>query len=300
MNKRADLSAPLKKTNGYICVGANCKTKVNALVGNSINSDNTNNIDLIRSFERMDNPPDIVTDLSIFCNPKDIPIWKRVVCDSPFVSSTVPVYLAKWYRENLDAKNLLEIAIEQMEGGVGLITIHPTPTLELISLSKKRFIPCTSRGGGMVVRDLMKKNHSSENVYMAIMDDLIKNAKRTNTVLSIGTTYRPGCIFDSLDETHVNEILIQISLAKMIRNEGVHAIIEGPGHCRSTDINKVSEMLFDSLCPIMTLGPIPIDSAVGFDHIAATIGATIMGLNGCAHILSAVTREEHPEHYFNN
>jgi len=111
--------------------------------------------------------------------------------------------------------------------------------------------------------------------------------------LSIGTTYRPGCIFDSLDEAHINEISLQISIAKMIRTNGVSVIIEGPGHCRPTDINKVSEILLDSRCPIMTLGPIPIDSAVGFDHIAAAIGATIMGINGCAHILSAVTREEH-------
>lgn len=43
----------------------------------------------------------------------------------------------------------------------------------------------------------------------------------------------------------------------------------------------------------MPLGPIPTDIAVGMDHISSAIGATIMGLEGCAHILAGVTREEH-------
>lgn len=43
----------------------------------------------------------------------------------------------------------------------------------------------------------------------------------------------------------------------------------------------------------MPLGPIPTDIAIGMDHIAAAIGATIMGIEGCANIISTVTREEH-------
>ncbi|MOA47559.1 Phosphomethylpyrimidine synthase [compost metagenome] len=43
----------------------------------------------------------------------------------------------------------------------------------------------------------------------------------------------------------------------------------------------------------MPLGPIPTDTAVGQDHISSAIGATLLGLERCAHILAAVTREEH-------
>jgi phosphomethylpyrimidine synthase len=43
----------------------------------------------------------------------------------------------------------------------------------------------------------------------------------------------------------------------------------------------------------LPLGPIPTDLAIGQDHISAAIGATLMGLEGAAHILAAVTREEH-------
>lgn len=35
------------------------------------------------------------------------------------------------------------------------------------------------------------------------------------------------------------------------------------------------------------------ESSVGFDHVSSAIGATLLGLHGAAHILSAVTREEH-------
>lgn len=43
----------------------------------------------------------------------------------------------------------------------------------------------------------------------------------------------------------------------------------------------------------MPLGPIPTETAAGFDHLSAAIGATLMGLRGAAHILACVTREEH-------
>jgi phosphomethylpyrimidine synthase len=37
----------------------------------------------------------------------------------------------------------------------------------------------------------------------------------------------------------------------------------------------------------------PTDAALDDDHIAAAIGATLLGLAGAAHLLAAVTREEH-------
>ena len=43
----------------------------------------------------------------------------------------------------------------------------------------------------------------------------------------------------------------------------------------------------------MPLGPIPIDSALGADHIAAAIGAAFMGYYGCAHIINAISPSEH-------
>lgn len=43
----------------------------------------------------------------------------------------------------------------------------------------------------------------------------------------------------------------------------------------------------------MPLGPIPTDLAIGQDHISAAIGATLLGLEGAAHMIAAVTREEH-------
>ena len=43
----------------------------------------------------------------------------------------------------------------------------------------------------------------------------------------------------------------------------------------------------------MPLGPIPMDSALEQDDLAAAIGAVLMGTQGCADILSVVTMDEH-------
>lgn len=276
-----------------ISIGKKCKTKINALIGLSKEPDSKSEIEYFRAFEMMSNPPDIVTDLSIVGKFGDTPLWKTVINETPFAAATVPIYLAKWYNNKLDPKNLLEIAIEQMEEGVSILTIHPTPTFELLNISSKRIIPFTSRGGGLVIQDLINRNNPSENIYLEILEDLILAAKKTNTVLSIGTTFRPGNIFDSLDDTHMHEISHQIELANLINSKGVGVIIEGPGHCRPKDIKRVSKILSSTKYPIMALGPIPLDSAVGLDHIAGAIGATLLGVNGSAHIISAVTREEH-------
>ncbi len=180
-----------------------------------------------------------------------------------------------------------------MEAGVGLVTIHPTPTLELYRLSQQRMIPFTSRGGGLVIKDIIRSGRKKGNVYIDILEHIVIAAKRTNTVISIGASFRPGCIYDSMDEVHISEIRQQLKIYNKLKDMGVGVIIEGPGHCRPRDIIKYTKLIRRSNAPIMTLGPMAIDSAVGQDHITGTIGATLLGLKGCANILATVTREEH-------
>lgn len=188
---------------------------------------------------------------------------------------------------------LLEIIIEQMENGVGLITIHPTSNSEIFNESRKRLVPVTSRGGGIVLKDLIAKEFKDENVYIKILPQIIANARKHGVVLSIGATFRSGNIFDSNDNAQRMEIKLQISLAKMIAEYNVDVIIESPGHARPRDIREISLILRRAGFPVMPLGPIPTDAAVGMDHISSAIGSTLMGLEGCAHILATVTREEH-------
>jgi phosphomethylpyrimidine synthase len=237
----------------------------------------------------MENGPDIIADLSIV--PTTKPLW-QIVLEAGFTASTLPIYTTTRKGSVVDPEELLEIALTQMEAGVGLLTIHPTATREIISATDKRLTPWTSRGGGIVIRDLLARD-SNENVYSVILPDLINAAKKYGAALSIGASFRSANIFDSRDTAQLGEIEAQIRIANIISAQGVGVIIESPGHARPIDIQLTARQLAATGIPIMPLGPIPTDAAVGFDHVAAAIGATIMGMEGAAHVLAAVTREEH-------
>jgi phosphomethylpyrimidine synthase len=235
--------------------------------------------------------PDIVADLS-YAQSKNQPLWKHIIEDTDFVAATLPIYRCKRKNEQIDRSELAAIATEQMESGVGIITIHATPTRELVSLSKGRLVPWTSRGGGIVIRDLMAR-HEPGNVYLEIIPVLVSAAKRTGTVISLGTTFRSANVFDACDLVHWRELEMQIELADRLAEAGVGVIIEAPGHAKPSDIRRLSVPLRSAGFPVMPLGPMPTDAGFEQDHVAAAIGASLMGLEGCAQIIAAVTREEH-------
>jgi phosphomethylpyrimidine synthase len=45
--------------------------------------------------------------------------------------------------------------------------------------------------------------------------------------------------------------------------------------------------------PLMTLGPIPTDAAVGEDHVANAVGGAFLAMQGGTNVLNSITREEH-------
>jgi len=62
-------------------------------------------------------------------------------------------------------------------------------------------------------------------------------------------------------------------------------------------LHKISEYVKLIKClhdiPVMPLGPITTDAAVGEDHISSAIGAAFMAYIGGADIINSITREEH-------
>lgn len=264
-----------------------------ALIGKSHLRQHDIQVEKIRRMAGSEKPPHIISDLSIVSSANDVPLWKTVLCETEAVAACLPVYTAKIRNGLIDASELLEIAIEQMEGGVGLLTIHPTPTIRIKQMSNRRLTPCTSRGGGLIIADAETRGWRDENAYLKILPELIAHAAKNGVVLSLGAAFRSANIFDSCDEAQLAEIDFQIELAELIRSHGVGVIIESPGHARPRDIRRIAELLRSTGFPVMPLGPIPTDTAIGMDHVASAIGGTIMGLEGCAQILAAVTREEH-------
>lgn len=264
-----------------ILIGANTqsqmkeeKAKINALIGSRL-------------------PISIITDLSLFSSDKEQPLWKIVAEDGRCVPGTVPVYQAVDNNGSIDKNRLLDLIEFQAENGVRIITIHPTPTVDLIELSQKRLVPITSRGGAAICFDLIK-NHRSQNVYMEILDDVINIAKKYSVVMSIGSSFRSANLHDSLDTAFQQELQSQLTIADHCLACNVNVIIETPGHVAPQGIFQLCDYLLQSCQhPIMPLGPMPTDCAFDEDDSAATIGAVLMGTRGCADILSVVTKDEH-------
>jgi phosphomethylpyrimidine synthase len=83
-------------------------------------------------------------------------------------------------------------------------------------------------------------------------------------------------------------------LALKARSKDVQVIIEGPGHIPLNEIQK-NVKLEKKIChgaPFYVLGPLPIDTAAGYDHIACSIGGALAGYFG-ADFLCYVTPKEH-------
>lgn len=283
-----EFKVSLKYKSGYKLIGRKQNVLINTLIGcNKIEELGTLE-EKISTLKRMKDKTDIVTDVSTI-KIDSIPLWKRICTETDFIASTVPIYFLENKKEICN-NELVEIIHEQLQDGVGIITIHPTATRELIKLSEKRITPCTSRGGNIIINSIKK---TGKNNYMEILPDIIKLCRKYNSVISIGTTFRSANIIDSFDEVQKKEIELQIKLADVINNNNVGVIIESPGHATPKKIKEICKLLRKRSYPIMPLGPIPTDLAIGNDHIAAAIGVTLMGLEGCVQIISAVTREEH-------
>ncbi|MBK6687925.1 MAG: phosphomethylpyrimidine synthase ThiC [Deltaproteobacteria bacterium] len=272
-----------------VAVGPGIRTSVMALVGSSHIRDFGSQRAKIDALAQMEVGPDIVSDLSIVASNE--PLLECIVSYG-FVAATLPVYSAVSTSGQIDRSALLNRAIEQMERGAGLLTIHPTPTRELVRLARRRRVPWTSRGGGLVINDLLLRGDGG-NAYQDIMPKLAEEAARRGVTLSLGASFRSANIFDSLDEAQLGEIAAQLDLASQLVRSGTSVIVESPGHARPRDILRVASILAPAGFPVMPLGPIPTDAADGQDHVSAAIGATLMGVHGAAHVLAAVTREEH-------
>lgn len=267
-------------------------TLLNILLGFNSEFDREKEINKIQYIIDANLDVSIITDLSLSNVPANKRLWKYIVKETSFVAGTVPIYLARRKKDIISENSLIEDIHQQCEEGVGIITIHPTVCRELLLMSKTRVIPFTSRGGGIVANDLIC-SRKTENIYIRILNRIIEFAKINNTVISIGSSFRSGTIADANDLTYQNELHKQIKLAQFLENNGVHTIIETPGHVDPQNLHKICDIIKSLDIPIMPLGPFPTDIAFEEDDTAAVIGASLMGTYGCADILSVVTKEEH-------
>ena len=276
-----------------ISVGKGAPTALNILIGANDATGYCTELKKLDAIAASELPVTIVTDLSLYKPEKGKELWRKISSTGTFIAGTVPVYHAVQPDHTISAEILLDLIREQAENGVKVITIHPTPDHYLLELSRTRYIPITSRGGGVVCWDMLVSQRK-ENIYIKILDEILDIAQKNKVTLSIGASFRSSALIDAMDQAYLTELERQIEIASYCHSRGVNVILETPGHASPQHIFEICRELNARVpFPVMPLGPLPTDCAFDQDDIAACIGATLMGTHDCADILSVVTAQEH-------
>ena len=274
-----------------LTVGYQIPVKVNLSVG----------IERLHSFDReykkirgllsLSNPPDLMMDLSLMLANKELWEVMREEFNGPI--GVLPHYAIFNERTGLDKTGLLERIERLFQNGVNFITIHCTPNHELFSLAKNtRAIPVTSRGGGVVLRD-MNLNQRKTNIYELIFEDICKIAVRYGGVINLGTSFRAGSVADGFDQAAKEELVVQANFCRIAKAHGAQVVLEGPGHIPLHKLADYYNEIRMLEVPSMPLGPVVSDSDDDLDHLSSAIGAAEFMMLAKGGIINAITAVEH-------
>lgn len=274
-----------------VLVGEGLGLRFNASIGLNSISDYSRELKKIHVLCTHSHRPDVMMDLSTINTSHPLYLDIRDILGCPV--GTIPYYSCFHTKNGIEKNELLERIEEQIENGISFLTLHFTADLDMASQSLCRKIPIISRGGSLLLRD-MKLNHRKENILVENFDEIISICKKHNTVISMGTTFRPSTQFDALDLVNRKEIKLQLALCKLLHERGLHTIMEGIGHIPYYRIPEYVSLIRSNMyIPFMPLGPIVSDHTQGYDHITSAVGASYIAALGGADIINAVTREEH-------
>lgn len=274
-------------------IGRNFLVKVNANIGNSaVSSSIAEEVEKLVWATRFG--ADNVMDLS---TGKDIPQTRQYILrNSPVPIGTVPIYEALervgGIAEALTWPIFREVLIEQAEQGVDYFTIHAGVLLRYIQLTAKRVTGIVSRGGAIMAKWCIA--HHQENFLYTHFREICEIMRAYDVSFSLGDGLRPGSIADANDEAQFAELKTQGELNQIAWEYDVQVMNEGPGHIpmHLIQANMDKQLAYCKEAPFYTLGPLTIDIAPGYDHIASAIGAALIGWQGCA-MLCYVTPKEH-------
>jgi len=284
-----------------VAIGEGLKIKINTNIGTSTKKDNIEE-ELKKLKVAIENGTHTVMDLSVG---KNIEKTRKIILKNSTVPvGTVPIYEAAIKCKERDGDfdkltfdDIWEVLKIQAKDGVDFFTIHAGILKKSLDILKedKRVCGIVSRGGAILARWMYVNNR--ENPFYENFKHILSLAKKYNITLSLGDALRPGSIADSTDKLQIFELNVISELVKLCIKNGVSAMVEGPGHI------KINEVAFNvelekKLCfgaPFYLLGPLVTDISAGYDHISASIGASIAALYG-ADFLCVVTPAEHLRH----
>lgn len=139
----------------------------------------------------------------------------------------------------------------------------------------------------------IEKNSRKQNLFYDHIDEITEIARQYNMTISLGSTFRPSNIFDACDEVHTRETEEQLEICRYLQQKNINVMVENVGHMPLGKMESHAKLLRQFNAPIMPLGPIPTDTAVGQDHISAALGSAFLCYHGCADIINCLTRYEH-------
>ncbi len=279
-------------------IGEGLKTKINVNIGTS-----PEHFSLEEEIKKLDIAielkADSIMDLSTGGDLDHI--RRELLMRSPLAFGTVPIYdTVSALKErgetiyDLEPNMLFETIEKHAEDGVDFMTIHCGVTQRTLShmKDKKRIAGIVSRGGSLLAAWMQKSGQ--ENPLYKDYDRLLKIAIKHDVTLSLGDGLRPGAISDASDASQIDELLVLGDLCERARKSGVQVMVEGPGHVPLDQIeaNVILEKKVCKGAPFYVLGPLPLDIAPGYDHIAGAIGGAIAAAAG-ADFLCYLTPAEH-------
>jgi len=276
-----------------MAIGRNFLVKINANIGNSaVTSSIEEEVEKLVWAIRWG--ADNVMDLSTGKHIHTTRDW--IVRNSPVPIGTVPIYQALekvgGVAEDLTWQIYRDTLIEQAEQGVDYFTIHAGVRLPFIHLTANRRTGIVSRGGSILAKWCIA--HHKENFLFTHFEEICEIMKAYDVSFSLGDGLRPGSLSDANDEAQFAELKTLGELTQIAWQHDVQTMIEGPGHVpmHLIQANMDEQLKTCHEAPFYTLGPLTIDIAPGYDHIASAIGAAMIGWMGTA-MLCYVTPKEH-------
>lgn len=194
-----------------VFLGRGALVKVNTAIGISCLKDNDNEIKKLKKIISLPYRPDIITDLSVVSTPQ--PLYKILLENFKGPVGIIPYYTLYSSSNGINANELLERIEQLLSEGISYMSLHFTATSELYKKahSSKRKIICTSRGGYCILRDF-QINRRSENILLENFSKILSLFQKYDAAISIGSVFRPGSIYDALDEIQYEEIELQKKL----------------------------------------------------------------------------------------
>ena len=276
-----------------MAIGRNFLVKINANIGNSaVTSSIEEEVEKLVWAIRWG--ADNVMDLSTGRNIHTTRDW--IVRNSPVPIGTVPIYQALekvgGVAEDLTWAIFRDTLIEQAEQGVDYFTIHAGVRLPFIHLTANRRTGIVSRGGSIMAKWCI--THHRESFLYTHFEEICEIMKAYDVSFSLGDGLRPGSGADANDEAQFAELRTLGELTQIAWKHDVQTMIEGPGHVpmHMIQANMDEQLKHCHEAPFYTLGPLTIDIAPGYDHIASAIGAAMIGWMGTS-MLCYVTPKEH-------